>query len=418
MATLTEDPGKRGKTYRIGFLNADRQRKTVRIGAMPKKKAETIRSHVDQLEACLFDGSAPPPATAAWLASVGDVLRKRMEKAGLVEVKAAAAPESTMPTLGELVAMYQTRPKFKKLKPNSVKNEILYAGCLLRHFRASMPIDKVTEADGEDYYEHLQLPLDQGGMDYSESTAMAAIGAAHRLYRFAIKSRLIDRSPFDDVPRGNAHRGNNAYLTTADSLAVLGKLPSTEWRLLFGLARWGGLRTPSEPRGLRWCDVDWENKRFLVHSPKTERHHGHETRWVPIFPELMPLFEARFDEAAEGEELVIPRLSKKVSHVSTIKYAARLAGVDQWPRIFHSLRSTRQTELQQTYPGYVVCAWLGNSEIIARKHYLQVTDQHFEQAAQKAAQTASADVRHGETTVPPHIGETLDCRNVSSVGGA
>ena len=58
MASLSEDPGKRGKTYRIGFLNAERQRKTLRIGAMPKKKAETIRSHVDQLEACLFDGSA------------------------------------------------------------------------------------------------------------------------------------------------------------------------------------------------------------------------------------------------------------------------------------------------------------------------------------------------------------------------
>jgi hypothetical protein len=32
---------------------------------------------------------------------------------------------------------------------------------------------------------------------------------------------------------------------------------------------------------------------------------------------------------------------------------------------------------------HVVCAWLGNSESVARKHYLQVTEEHFE-----AAQTA------------------------------
>ena len=396
MASLSEDRGKRGKTYRVSFTNADRQRKAVRLGAMPRKKAENIRGHIDHLEACLFDGSAPPVKTAAWLAEIGVVLRGRMEKAGLVQAAAPPTPEVMAPTLHDLVTLYQARAKFKKLKPNSIKNEVLYATCLLARFGAATAINKINEADGEDYFEYLQLKAEQGGMGYSESTAMAAVAAAHRLYRFAIKSRLIDRSPFEDAPRGNAHRGNNAYVTTADSLQVLANLPSTEWRLLFGLARWGGLRTPSEPKGLRWCDVDWEGKRFLVHSPKTERHHGHETRWVPIFPELMPLFEARFDEAAEGEELVIPRLSKKVSHVSTVKYAARLAGVEKWSRTFHSLRSTRQTELQQIYPAYVVCAWLGNSESIARKHYLQVTDEHFEKAAQKAAQTSTATVRHDE----------------------
>ncbi len=30
----------------------------------------------------------------------------------------------------------------------------------------------------------------------------------------------------------------------------------------------------------------------------------------------------------------------------------------------------------------VVCEWIGNSAAIAAKHYLQVTDQHYEQAAQ------------------------------------
>lgn len=187
-------------------------------------------------------------------------------------------------------------------------------------------------------------------------------------------------------------------------------LPTTEWRLLFGLARWAGLRVPSEPRGLRWCDVDWENKRFLVHSPKTERHHGHDTRWIPIFPELMPLFKARFDEASEGEEQVIPRLSKRTNHNSTIRYAARLAGVERWPRCFHSLRSTRQTELQQKYPGYVVCSWLGNSEIIARKHYLQVTDAHFEQAAQ----TTTASDSQAEPAPPSTERQSTECLGVSS----
>ena len=30
---------------------------------------------------------------------------------------------------------------------------------------------------------------------------------------------------------------------------------------------------------------------------------------------------------------------------------------------------------------HVVCAWIGNSAAVAAKHYLQVTDEHFEQGA-------------------------------------
>jgi len=49
--------------------------------------------------------------------------------------------------------------------------------------------------------------------------------------------------------------------------------------------------------------------------------------------------------------------------------------------MFQNLRSTRETELAETFPIHVVTAWLGNSPEIARKHYLQVTNEHFVRAA-------------------------------------
>ena len=61
------------------------------------------------------------------------------------------------------------------------------------------------------------------------------------------------------------------------------------------------------------------------------------------------------------------------------------AGLTPWPRLFHNLRSTRQTELAEKFPSHVVCDWLGNSEDIARKHYLQITDEHFQRAMEPAA---------------------------------
>ena len=44
----------------------------------------------------------------------------------------------------------------------------------------------------------------------------------------------------------------------------------------------------------------------------------------------------------------------------------RRAGVSGWPRLFHSMRASRQTELQREFPLHVVCSWLGNSPRIAQ----------------------------------------------------
>ena len=53
------------------------------------------------------------------------------------------------------------------------------------------------------------------------------------------------------------------------------------------------------------------------------------------------------------------------------------AGLQRWPKLFQNLRSTRETELAEDFPMHVVCPWIGNSQPIAAKHYLQVTDDHF-----------------------------------------
>ncbi|MBI1314502.1 hypothetical protein GC176_24685 [bacterium] len=57
------------------------------------------------------------------------------------------------------------------------------------------------------------------------------------------------------------------------------------------------------------------------------------------------------------------------------------AGLKPWPKLFQNLRSTRETELAEDFPLHVVCAWIGNSQPVAAKHYLQVTGEHFERAA-------------------------------------
>jgi len=59
----------------------------------------------------------------------------------------------------------------------------------------------------------------------------------------------------------------------------------------------------------------------------------------------------------------------------------RRAGISGWPRLFHSMQASRQTELQREFPLHVVCSWLGNSPRIAQQSYLLVTEDDFAKAA-------------------------------------
>jgi hypothetical protein len=126
---------------------------------------------------------------------------------------------------------------------------------------------------------------------------------------------------------------------------------------------------------------------MIVTSPKTEHHDGKESRVVPIFQELRPYLEEAYALAPDGTEFAITRYRHSNANLRTalIRYIRR-AGLEPWPKLFNNLRSSCQTELEEHFPTHVVCAWLGNSERIAREHYLQVTDTHFERAIRSGAQ--------------------------------
>jgi hypothetical protein len=74
-----------------------------------------------------------------------------------------------------------------------------------------------------------------------------------------------------------------------------------------------------------------------------------------------------------------------------------------------------------------VCSWIGNSQAVAKKHYLQVTDQHYEQAtrplddAQNDAQCSDFEEVEGHSTEwnDDNPREIAGCRELcsESMGG-
>jgi integrase len=95
----------------------------------------------------------------------------------------------------------------------------------------------------------------------------------------------------------------------AKSLPVAAPLLFAEenptWRTIIALARFGGLRCPSEVLSLEWRHIDWERNRITVPSPKTDRYDGKACRTIPLFADLRPFLEEAFELAAAGQSHVI-----------------------------------------------------------------------------------------------------------------
>ena len=155
------------------------------------------------------------------------------------------------------------------------------------------------------------------------------------------------RQPFGALPTGPTPSRYSRYVTPEEIERVVAACPNDEWRLLFGLARYAGLRIPSESHLLTWGDVDFERGRLTVRSPKTERHKGHEQRVVPITPRLMELLQARFESCPEGEVRLLT-ISGKGALIRPVRLIWARAGVEPWQRLWQTLRSSCEKEWAMT----------------------------------------------------------------------
>lgn len=282
---------------------------------------------------------------------------------------------------------------------------------MLDHFGADLLIGRIHPLQADAWRAKLK---DEGLV---EATISKRVKLARQIFGRAVKWKLLDANPFSDVKAGSqTNKSRQRFIVKGDVERVLEACPDAEWRLIVALGRFGGLRCPSEHLALTWGDVDWEKMRLRVPCSKTERHEGRGERFVPIFPELYPYLREAFELASPGSRYVITRCRDKNANLRTqLQRIIRKAGVGIWPRLFHNLRATRQTELAERFPAHVVSSWLGNTERVARDHYLQVTDAHWERAVQgalglsaeaepKAAQTVTGRIGQeaGEAETPDH----------------
>ena len=281
----------------------------------------------------------------------------------------------------------------------------------------------VTPGDADRYKLHMI------GSKLAPMTIRKRLQFATMVFRAAVRQRLIVDSPFTGVTVKGTMPNRERFVTLDETRLLLIACPNHHWRSVISLARYGGLRCPSEVLSLRWEDIDWAGGKILVTSPKTEHHPGKGTRRIPLFPELKAVLEEALNLAEKGAVYVVKESMREacrgpggwmnVNLRTTFLKIIKRAGLAQWPRLFHNLRSSRQTELAETFPAHVVCDWLGNSEAVAMKHYLQTTDDHFSRAAggsPKAKQSRAAD--DDDAPANPKVDRRAEAKQKAKQSGA
>jgi integrase len=358
----------------IQFVDGDRRR-SIRIGKVPEKAAVTIRCHVEHLQTAKVSGQPMPQETAAWLSKVSSTIHARLVKVGLVLPR--GEPQSAR--LADFLRGYIDT--HSNLKPNTRRNYETTKRLLETHFGPDRLVASIHAGHARDYRQWLIG-------NYAAATIAREIKRARQFFEYARDSRLIPDNPFATIKAGSQRNTSRKHFVHRGTIArVLEACPDVEWQLIVVLARYGGLRIPSELVNLTWADIDWERNRFRVKVPKKEHLDGHGERTIPIFPEIRPYLTQAFEEATVGSSRVVPRARFGNTNLREgLQRILKRASVDPWSKLFQNLRASRETELMKTDPAHVVYAWLGNSREVAEDHYLMVTDDDFDRAAEKAVQ--------------------------------
>jgi integrase len=400
--TLRAENSKGRTGYRLRFQVRPKERKSIWLGNETEAVARTWLNHVNAILVTRSDKMPPPAATLAWIASLEPDYLKKLEIAGLVAPSSPAKP--TLPpapeppkTLDFLLERFMKTVGRKK--PATVEKLEQAGEILKKFFGGDRILTSITPGDAREWADWLATngnTRDSNRSDLAKNTVRRKSGLVKQIFNHAVDLRLIADNPFTRLPCSVGRNEERMTFVSHETIErVIEAAPDASWRAIVALARYGGLRIPSELERMTWKDVNFAIGLVHVYSVKTEHHEGKSERYLPLFDELRPYMEDLAIQAkAEGraglDDKVFPNITSASNLRTGLIRMIKKSGVGQWEKLFQNLRASRETELMEGGVSiHKVCQWLGNSPAIALRHYALPSTDRAKMA--EAAKDAGVD---------------------------
>ena len=211
------------------------------------------------------------------------------------------------------------------------------------------------------------------------------------MFEIGVSKKHIAENPMASL-QPNFREGKAAlreYICPNRIEAILSVMPGP-WKLMTALARFAGLRSPSESLLQRWSEVHLEAKCPYLHvkSPETESQ-GKSWREVPISPRLAEILQEGMPADALpayfSVDLPAYRKPRKggwhgVNTWQQFKKILVRAGIGLIKNAFKVFRSLCVTDWARDHAVHVVAAWAGHTVAVAGKHYLTLNDSDWVKA--------------------------------------
>lgn len=366
MSWITERPG--GHKW-LGFRRGGKQH-TIRLGKSDRKTAERSLQLLDRLISTIDQGLDPDPELRGWLERMGDTPRQAIATAGLADKRGVR-------TVGALCRRYlealEEREADGYAKRSTLDNARVAVANLLVFWRDDQSLRLIDREDCEAFRRWLRKDGRVNSDDpLAETTVSRQCRRGREIFGIAVEAGWIERNPWKGM-KGFRERdtGRDLYVPREVVEHVIDATADLELRLALAIARYCGVRGPSEIQRLKLTDVDVERKTIRFEVPKLEHLEGHGERLCPLWPEVEVHARAIYDRAIVGQTLALPNLSAITDTALTgrIKRAVQAAGVTPWQKPFVNLRASCERDLFKAHPIDDVCAWLGHSPLVALKHY-------------------------------------------------
>lgn len=361
--------------YQLQFSGDDGRRKTLWLGKCSANFAEDFRLRVEAMQLSLHASRPFDTVTQAWLDALPVKFHKRLATKGLIATNAVA----TVAQLCDYAISMADISERGLQKYHDAKDS------LVRFFGDHRGIFQITPGDADEFVawlkKHGRRPKPGPLKAFTVSKRVEQVKS---FFLVAVRKRWIAASPFDGISVPAYIEEDRKEYVERDTIAKVMAKADPEMQLLIAMARYLGLRTPSETWPLKWEWVDWEAGILTVQDSKRRKYADKRWRFPPIFPEVQELLWNHFNSPNTDPVYIFNRKWATETDTALRRRLERLclrAKVLPWVKPWQNLRSTRETELvDQGYPIHVVCEWIGNSPKVAYKHYLQIAKEHTNRA--------------------------------------